>query len=89
MTLRTQGLQTLEEVRAVLDGTEPFDFEAPGRAAAYDCTAEQLRRFGDLRLGRADRGPGAHLQRTAQSLRNPDTRTPTLASIRNRWRRDT
>ena len=45
VTLKTQGLQTLEQVRAFLEGSQPLGFEAPAREAAYDWVAGELRRF--------------------------------------------
>nr|VFJ47771.1 MAG: Integrase core domain-containing protein [Candidatus Kentron sp. FW]VFJ62302.1 MAG: Integrase core domain-containing protein [Candidatus Kentron sp. FW] len=56
MTLKTQGLQTLEQIRAFLDGSEPLGFEVPERKAAYDFIARQLRRFGYVRLSKANKG---------------------------------
>lgn len=56
VTLKTQGLQTLEQIRSFLNGSEPLAFTAPQRTAAYDFIAEQLRHFGYLRLGKTDKG---------------------------------
>jgi hypothetical protein len=56
VTLRTHGLQTLEQVRAFLKGSSPLDFVAPQRDAAYGFVEDQLRRFGYPRLGKADKG---------------------------------
>jgi transposase InsO family protein len=56
VTLKTQGLQTLEQVCAFLEGSKPLEFEIPQREAAYDFIAQQLRRFGYTRLGKADKG---------------------------------
>ena len=56
MTLQTQGLQGLEQIRAFLEGTQPLGFEAPSREAAYEWIGGPLRRFGYARLGRAHRG---------------------------------
>lgn len=56
VTLKTHGLQTLEQLRAFLDGSAPLGFAAPERAAAYGFVAEQLCHFGYLRLGKADKG---------------------------------
>lgn len=56
VTLKTQGLQTLEHVQAFLDGSQPLDFEAPQRGAAYDWISRQLHRFDYGRLGKADKG---------------------------------
>ena len=56
VTLKTQGLQNLQQVRAFLDGSQPLGFAAPDRKAAYGFIEEQLRRFAYLRQGRAERG---------------------------------
>ncbi|TFH64690.1 MAG: transposase [Gemmatimonadales bacterium] len=56
VTLKTQGLQTLEQIRAFLEGSQPLDFEAPRREAAYAFVGQQLRRFAYARLGKADKG---------------------------------
>ena len=56
VTLQTQGLQTLEQIRAFLEGSQPLGFEAPQRGVAYDFIAQTLRRFGYARLGRSDKG---------------------------------
>lgn len=54
--LKTQGLQSLEQVRAFLEGAQTLGFEAPAREAAYDWMASELRRLGYPRLGKADKG---------------------------------
>lgn len=36
VTLKTQGLQTLEQVCAFLEGSQPLGFQAPAREAAYE-----------------------------------------------------
>jgi len=56
VTLKTQGLQTLEQIRAFLEGSQPLGFEAPRREAAYAFVGQQLRRFSYARLGKADKG---------------------------------
>ncbi|MDT8319519.1 MAG: hypothetical protein RQ826_03220, partial [Xanthomonadales bacterium] len=56
MTLKTQGLQTLEQVRAFLEGAQPLGIEAPARTAAYAWIAGELRRFHYIRLNKADKG---------------------------------
>jgi hypothetical protein len=56
VTLQTQGLQTLEQVRAFLEGSQPLGFEVPNREATYEFIAQTLRRFGYTRLGKADKG---------------------------------
>ena len=55
MTLKTQGLQSLEQVRAFLEGAQPLGFAAPSREAAYEWIATELRRFAYPRLGRPTR----------------------------------
>jgi hypothetical protein len=56
VTLKTQGLQTLEQIRAFLDGTEAIDFKIDNRREAYDFVTETLRRFRYERLGKTERG---------------------------------
>jgi len=56
VTLQTEGLQTLEQIRAFLEGSQPMGFEIPSREAANDLIAQTLRRFGCARLGKADKG---------------------------------
>lgn len=54
--LHTQGLQTIEDIRAFVAGCQTADFEVPDRDAAYRFVAETLRRFGYRRCTRADKG---------------------------------
>jgi transposase InsO family protein len=56
VTLKTQGLQTLEQVRAFLEGSQTLDFEVPTREVAYDWIAAELRRLKYTRLGKVDKG---------------------------------
>ncbi len=56
MTLKTQGLQSLEHIRAFLEGTQSLGFQAPAREAAYDWLVGELRRLRYTRLGKADKG---------------------------------
>ena len=56
MTLKTQGLQTLEQIRDFLEGAQALDFEAPNHQAVYSWIAAELRRFRYVHLGRADKG---------------------------------
>ena len=56
VTLQTEGLQTLEQIRAFLEGSQPMGFEIRSREAANDLIAQTLRRFGCARLGKADKG---------------------------------
>ena len=54
--LKTQGLQTLEQIRAFLDGAQPLGFDAPARDDLYDWLTNELRRLRYPRLGKADKG---------------------------------
>ncbi|MBI5658741.1 MAG: hypothetical protein HZC43_04140 [Nitrosomonadales bacterium] len=46
MTLHTQGLQTLAQVRAFVSGSEPISFTLADRHAAYDWMADTLKQSG-------------------------------------------
>jgi len=56
VTIHTQGLQTVAQVRAFVEGNEALSFTLTDRAAAYAWMAETLRRFAYARCGRADKG---------------------------------
>jgi len=56
VTLQTRRLQTLEQVRAFLDGSEALEIEVHQREAAYAFVADTLAQFGYMRLGKADKG---------------------------------
>jgi len=56
VTLHTQGLQTLAQVRAFVSGNEPVSFTLEDRACAYDWMACTLRQFDYLRCKRPDKG---------------------------------
>ncbi len=56
VTLKTQGLQTLEQIRAFLDGTHSLEFEPPRRGASYAFVEQQLRGLGYVRLAKPDKG---------------------------------
>ena len=56
MTLTTQGLQTLDQVRDFVEQSQPLGFEPLDRASTYDWLSQELRRFGYARLGKADNG---------------------------------
>jgi len=56
VTLHTQGLQTLEQVRGFVAGNAPVSFTLTDRASAHDWMAATLRRFGYTHASRADRG---------------------------------
>jgi len=54
-SLQTQGLQTLEQVRAFLKGANGLEFEAHGRGATYGL-CPRLSRFRCFRPGKAENG---------------------------------
>lgn len=56
VTLQTQGLQSLEQIRAFLGGSQPLGFETPQGEVTYEFIAQTLGRFGYARLGKADKG---------------------------------
>ncbi|HEU0234263.1 MAG TPA: hypothetical protein VFQ94_03935 [Gallionella sp.] len=56
VTLHTQGLQTLAQVRAFVSGNEPISFTLEDRHAAHGWMAGTLRQFGYLCCTRADKG---------------------------------
>jgi len=56
VTLHTQGLQTLAQVRAFVSGSEPISFTLEDRNKAYDWMAGTLRQFGYARCKRPDKG---------------------------------
>ena len=56
MTLHTQGLQTLAQVRAFVSGNESISFALTDRRAANAWMADTLRQFGYMRRNRPDKG---------------------------------
>ena len=56
MTLRTERIRTLEQVRAFLGGSEPVDFDLDDRDSAYLFVKRSLERFRYHRLGKPDKG---------------------------------
>ena len=56
VTLQTQRVQTLEQVRHVAEGTEPVDFALADRASAYEFIRRTLVQFDYAALGKADKG---------------------------------
>ena len=56
MTLHTQGLQTLAQVRAFVSGSKPVSFTLEDRHAAYGWITDTLRQFGYGRCKRTDKG---------------------------------
>jgi len=56
VTLQTRRIQTLEQVRAFLEGSETLDIEPHQREASYAFVADTLRQFGYTSLGKGDKG---------------------------------
>lgn len=56
VTLQTHGLQTLDQVRALLEGNEGLEFERPEHKASCEFISQTLKRFEYARLGRAEKG---------------------------------
>ena len=55
MTLRTERIRTLDQLRAFLEGNEPADFESTDRTSAYAFVRRTLVRFEYHGLGRPDK----------------------------------
>jgi transposase InsO family protein len=56
VTLQTQAIQTIEQVRAFVAGVEPVSFTLADRSCAHTWMADTLRHFGYACAQRADRG---------------------------------
>ena len=56
VTLQTQRVSTLEQIRRVAAGNEPVDFALADRASAYDFIRRTLVQFEYWALGKADKG---------------------------------
>jgi transposase InsO family protein len=56
VTLHTQGLQTLAQVRVFVAGNEPVSFTLTNRLGAYGWMADTLRQFDYARCKRCDKG---------------------------------
>ena len=56
VTLQTQRVQTLEQLRRVAEGNEPVDFALADRASAYEFIRRTLVQFDYAALGKADKG---------------------------------
>ena len=56
MTLRTERIRTLDQVRAFLDGNQPADFELTDRTSAYAFVRRTLARFEYHGLRKPDKG---------------------------------
>ena len=55
VTLRTERIRTLGQVRAFLEGNQPADFELTDRTSAYAFVRRTLVRFEYHGLGRPDK----------------------------------
>ena len=60
VTLRTERIRTLDQIRAFLDGSEPTDFRFAGRDSAYDFVRRTLVRFEFHGLKRDEKGLSDH-----------------------------
>ena len=56
VTLQTQRVRTLEQVRRVAEGNEPVDFAVAERESAYEFIRRTLVEFDYTALGKADKG---------------------------------
>ena len=56
MTLQTERLRTMEQVRAFVEGSAPVDYKPKDRAARHDFVRRTAVKFDYHLLGRADRG---------------------------------
>ena len=56
MTIHTERLRTMEQVRAFVEGSRPVDYQPEDRRSAYEFVRRTLVRFDYPLLGRADRG---------------------------------
>ncbi len=68
VTLHTQGLQTLAQVRAFVAGSEPISFTLEDRSKAYDWMVCTLRQFGYACCKRSDKGVLRQYLRTVTGL---------------------
>ena len=66
--LHTQGLQTIDDIRAFVAGSQAADFEVVDRADAYGLVNDTLRRFGYRRCSRPDKGLLRHYLMTVTGL---------------------
>ena len=56
MTLQTERLRTMEQVRAFVEGSEPVDYKPEDQAARYAFVRKTAAKFDYHLLGRGDRG---------------------------------
>ena len=56
VTLQTQRVRTLEQVRRVAEGNEPVDFAVADRESAYEFIRRTLVEFSYTTLSKSDKG---------------------------------
>ena len=56
VTLQTERVRTLEQVRAFVEGSEAVDFTGADRESVYEFVRRTLVRLGYERLGKSDKG---------------------------------
>jgi len=56
VTLKTANVPTLDDIRAFLEGSQPFELEIPEREEAYAFIADTLRGLRYSQLKRPDKG---------------------------------
>ena len=56
VTLQTERIRTLEEVRTFVDGNEPVDFELADRESAHAFVRRTLAQFGYHAQGKVAKG---------------------------------
>jgi transposase InsO family protein len=56
VTLKTSNVPTLDQIRALLDGSQPFELHIPDREQAYAFIADTLKRVRYSRLKKPDKG---------------------------------
>ena len=66
--MNDRDIQTVDQVRAFLEGTEQVKFKVQGKAARYAWTEHTLRRFHYRELARAERGVILHFIRRVSGL---------------------
>ncbi len=82
--LHTQGLQTLEQIQAFLDGSQPLDIELRDRQQAYRFIGDTLRHFRYAHRSRAEKGVlRRYLVKVTGLSRAQITRLPSPPQVRN------
>ena len=73
VTLDTHRLQTLEQVREFLDGSQPIDLQVQTRAEAYAFVDQTVRRFDYILQGKTKRGCSDASWPRSQACRAPNS----------------